>query len=457
MDNATRFRPYEPDQLLLLPADLKEWLPEDDLVYFLLDVVGQLDLSPIYQSYDGSQGGQPPYDPRLMVSLLLYGYCVGVVSSRQLEKATYHSVPFRILSAGQHPDHDTIAAFRQRHLAALAGLFVQVLRLCQKAGLVKLGHVSLDGTKVQANASKHKAMSYGRMEKKAAQLREEVDELLAQAAAVDAEEDGRYGQGQRGDELPEDLRFKQSRLAKIEAAKQALEAEARAEAEAQQPEYEAKKAAWEGRGRGGRPPKEPRPEPGPKQQRNFTDPESRIMPAKGSFVQGYNCQVAVDEEAQVIIAAHVTQRCNDKQEVVPLLEQIKVNTDGQTPRLCSADSGYFSEDNIQALEADHVDPYIATGRQAHGDDKPLPVRGRIPKQATVKQRMTRKLHTLKGRATYSKRKHIVEAPFGQIKEARGFRRFSLRGLEQVNFEWDLVCLTHNLLKLFRNGWTPISA
>ena len=454
MDNATRFRPYEPDQLLLLPADMKDWLPEDDLVYFLLDVVGQLDLSPIYQSYDGSQGGQPPYDPRMMVHLLLYGYCVGVVSSRQIEKATYHSVPFRILSAGQHPDHDTIATFRQRHLAALSGLFVQVLRLCQKAGLVKLGHVSLDGTKVQANASKHKAMSYGRMEKKASELRAEVDALLAQAQAVDAAEDGRYGQGQRGDELPKELRFKQSRLAKIEAAKVALEAEAGAEAEAQQPEYEAKKAAWEDRGRRGRPPKEPTPEPEAKRQHNFTDPESRIMPAGSSFVQGYNCQIAVDEKAQVVVAAHVTQHCNDKQEVVPLLAELKANTGGQTPRRCSADAGYFSEDNMEALEADHIDPYIATGRQAHGD-KPLPIRGRIPQQATVKERMGRKLRTVKGRATYSKRKHIVEPPFGQIKEARGFRRFSLRGLVKVDFEWDLICLTHNLLKLFRSGWTPI--
>ena len=236
MDHTTRFRPYEPDQLLLLPPDVLEWLPEDDLVYFLLDVVGQLDLSPIYQSYDGSQGAQPPYDPRMMVHLLLYGYGVGIVSSRQIEKATYHSVPFRILSAGQHSDHDTIATFRQRHLAALAGLFVQVLRLCQKAGLVKLGHVSLDGTKVQANASKHKAMSYGGMEKKASALRAEINALLAQAAAVEVEEDGRYGQGQRGDELQEALCFKQSRLAKIAAAKEALEAEARAEAEAQQPD-----------------------------------------------------------------------------------------------------------------------------------------------------------------------------------------------------------------------------
>lgn len=451
MGSPTRFRPYELDQLALLPADMKEWLPEDDLVYFVLDVVGRLDLSAIYGSYDGSQGGQPPYDPRLMVNLLLYGYCVGVVSSRQIEKATYHSVPFRILSAGQHPDHDTIAAFRQRHLEALAGLFVQGLRLCQKAGLVKLGHVSLDGTKVQANASKHKAMSYGRMEKKASELRAEVEALLAQAEAVDAEEDGRYGQGQRGDELPEELRFKQSRLAKIEAAMEALEAEALAEAEAQQPDYEAKKAAWEERGQRGRPPKEPSPEPEPKRQHNFTDSESRIMPSGKSFVQGYNCQIAVDEEAQVIVAAHVTQHTNDKQELVPLLEELKANTDGQTPDRCSADSGYFSEDNIEALVADHIDPYVATGRQCHGE-KLLPVRGRIPQDASAKERMARKLRTAKGRATYSKRKHIAEPPFGQIKEARGFRRFSLRGLVKVGLEWDMVCLTHNLLKLFRSGW-----
>ena len=232
MKNQTRFKPYTPGQLLLLPPDMRDWLPEDDLAYFIMDVVGQFDLSDIYQSYDGSKGGQPPFDPEMMTSLLLYAYCAGVPSSRKIEKATYERVPFRILTADQHPDHDTIAEFRKRHLEALVGLFVQVLRICQKAGLVKLGHVSLDGTKVKANTSKHKAMSYGRMEKKAQELEEEVKRLLSEAQATDDGEDDKYGKGKRGDELPKELRFKQSRLAKIKEAKAALEQEAKTNAEA---------------------------------------------------------------------------------------------------------------------------------------------------------------------------------------------------------------------------------
>lgn len=282
METSKRFRSYDPDQLFLLPVDMKEWLPEDDLVYFIMDVVGTLDLRPIYRTYDHSRGGQPAYEPKMMVSLLLYSYCIGITSSRKIEQATYHWVPFRILAANQHPDHDSIADFRKRHLKALGGLFVEVLRLCQKAGLVKLGHVSLDGTKVKANASRHKAMSYGRMEKKIVELREEVDRLLVKAESIDAEEDALYGKGKRGDELPEELRFKESRLRKIEEAKKALEEEARAEAEARRAEYEEKKKAHDTKkGRRGRPPEPPSDKPGAKSQRNFTDPDSRIMPAGG--------------------------------------------------------------------------------------------------------------------------------------------------------------------------------
>jgi len=250
-----RFRPYEPDQLLLLPPDLREWLPEDDLVYFLMDVTEQLDLSQINESYDGSQGGQPAYDPKLMVRLLLYAYCIGMPSSRKIEQATYYSVPFRVLCADNHPDHDTISEFRSRHLDALAGLFVNVLRLCQKAGLVKLGHVALDSTKVKANASKHKSMTYGRMQKKVDQLQAEVKRLLTKASATDADEDARYGKGKRGDELPRELRFKQSRLQKIREAMQALEEEARAEHPAKEAEYKAKQKAYEKRKRRGGKPK----------------------------------------------------------------------------------------------------------------------------------------------------------------------------------------------------------
>jgi len=455
-----RFRPYNPEQMLLLPKNLKEWLPESDMVYFIMDVVHSLDLSPIYQSYDNTKGGQPPYSPKMMVSLLIYAYCIGVYSSRKIEQATYHSVPFRILTVDQHPDHDTVSEFRKRHLKALAELFVTVFVLCRKAGLVKLGHISFDGSKVKANASKHKAMSYGRMEKKAAELKEEVDRLLSQAEAVDAEEDVLYGKGKRGDELPKELRFKQSRLRKIEEAKQALEEEAHLEAREKHAEYKAKKEAWDKKsGRRGRPPKEPSEKPDPKKQYNFTDSESRIMPAGGkeNFIQGYNCQAAVDEKAQVIVASHVAQDSNDKQQLKPVLEKVERNTNGEMPKVASTDSGYLSESNCKLLESRGIDGYIATGKQKHGETVPLQPRGRIPQNATIKERMSRKLRTKRGRSTYSKRKHIIEPVFGQIKQIRGFRQFSMRGLTNCQYEWDLVCLTHNLLKLFRSGWNPATA
>jgi transposase len=448
----TRFRSYAPDQLLLLPQDLREWLPEGHAAYFILDVLGELDLSEIYSSYDGSKGGRPGFDPRLMTGLLLYGYCQGVVSSRKIEKATYESVPFRILAVNQHPDHDTIAEFRRRHLSALSGLFVQVLHLCQRAGLVRLGHVALDGTKLRANASKHKAMSYGRIKEKLPGLEAQVSELLAEAESVDAAEDAQYGQGRRGDELPEELRFRQRRLEKIRQAKAALEAEARAEAQGKSgaKSADAVEALPEGSA-------EPKPKlPADKAQRNFTDPDSRIMldGATKSFEQSYNCQAAVDNQAQVIVAAQVTQKANDKQQVKPLIEQLKANLGQAKPRVISADAGYFSEDNVKYLENEKIEPYVATGRQKHGAVEPVAPRGRIPSGATVKERMARKLRTKKGKREYSKRKGTVEPVFGQIKEVRGLRRFLLRGLEAVQAEWSLICTTHNLLKLFRSGWCP---
>lgn len=434
------------------------WLPADDLVYFLMDVVRELDLSAIYSSYDGSRGGQPPYEPRMMTSLMLYAYCIGMPSSRKIEQATYTSVPFRVITADQHPDHDTIAEFRKRHLQSLAELFVQVLQICRQAGLVKLGHVALDGTKVKANASKHKAMSYGRMEKKAEELEAEVKRLLEEAEAVDAAEDALYGKGRRGDELPEELRSRQSRLTKIREAMVSLEAEAKEQADAKRQAIIAKEETLkkEGRKRKGKKPKEPSDRPEKKAQRNFTDPESRIMKdgATKSFEQCYNCQAAVDEESQIIVAAYVTQQANDKQQLEPLVEEIKTNTDGRKPKKVSADSGYFSETNVAYLDAEGIDGFIATNRQKHSD-KPTPApRGRIARDATTQERMTRKLRTKKGRETYSKRKHIVEPVFGQTKEVRGFRRFSLRGIVNVSGEWDIVCLTHNLLKLFRSGYKP---
>ena len=454
MKTHTQFRPYEPNQLLLLPPDMRTWLPEDDLVYFIMDVVRGLELSAIYRDYDQAKGGQPPYDPRMMAGLLLYAYCVGVFSSRKIEKATYHSVPFRVLCADQHPDHDTIAEFRKRHLKALSGLFVQVLRLCQTVGLVKLGHVALDGTKVRANASKHKAMSYGRMEKKARELEEEVARLLSEAEAVDAQEDAVYGKGKRGDELPEELRYKQSRLMKIKEAMQALEQEAQERREEIRRQQEAKEK--EDRDRKGRNPKEPSGTPDPRAQRNFTDPESGIMKegATGSFEQCYNCQTAVDHKAQVIVAATVTQQANDKKQFKPVLEKLKENTGDKKPKKLSADAGFFSEANATYCALEGIDAYLATQKHRHNKPPEPAPRGRIPRDATVKDRMVRKLLTIKGRCTYALRKQIVEPVFGQIKEVRGFRRFLLRGLEQVRAEWEMICITHNLLKLFRSGLAP---
>ncbi|RLB91599.1 MAG: IS1182 family transposase, partial [Deltaproteobacteria bacterium] len=389
MNKKTHFREYNPDQLFLLPPDMKEWLPEGDLSYFIMDVVRGLDLSAIYADYDGSSGGQPPYDPEMMVGLLLYGYCVGLPSSRKLERATYDSVSFRVLSANQHPDHDTIASFRQRHLSALSELFVQVLCLCQKAGLVKLGHVSLDGTKVRANASKHKAMSYGRMEKKVVELEAEVAALLKRAESVDAEEDALYGKGKRGDELPDELRYRETRLRKIKEAMSALEREAedKAKAKAQAMRDEKRNNKKSNRKRRGRKKQNDSVKPAPKSQRNFTDPDSRIMVdgATKSFEQSYNCQAAVDDKAQVIVATNVTQQANDKRQVKPVVEKLKENTGDDKPKKLSADSGYFSEENVIILEDEGIDGYIATGRQNHGE-KPLAApRGRIPDDATVKE------------------------------------------------------------------------
>ncbi len=460
MKTQTAFRPYNPEQLLLLPPDMAHWLPQDHLVYFIRDVVAQMDLSAIYEKYDGSQGGYPAYHPEMMVALLIYAYCVGIPSSRKIEKATHELIPFRVLTADQHPDHDTICAFRRRHLEALAALFVQVLRLCQKAGLVKLGHVSLDGTKMRANASKHKAMSYARMEKSVVELEAEVKRLMMEAEAVDEAEDGQYGKGRRGDELPEELRFRQSRLLRIKEAKAILEREAREKAEQQRSEQENRRQDREASGeRRGRPSRVISEKPEGKAQYNFTDPESRIMKnsATKSFEQSYNCQAAVDGHRQVIVATGVTQEANDKEQLKPMVERLKSNLEGAKPKRMTTDNGYFSEANVTYLAQEEIDGYVATGRIKHGD-KPLPApRGRIPREATLKERMSRKLRTLKGQMIYAKRKEISEPVFGQIKQVRGFRQFLLRGLSKVSAEWSLICLGHNLLKLFRSDWRPTTA
>jgi transposase len=453
MTSTTQFRPFEPGQMLLLPPSMRAWLPEDHLVYFLLDVVRELDLSAIYASYNGAQGGQPPFDPRMMTGLLLYAYCVGKASSRKIEKATYEEVPFRVLTADQHPDHDTIAEFRRRHIQALSGLFLQVLRLCRQAGLVRLGHVALDGTKMRANASKHKAMSYGRMDGKIAELEEQIGQLMAEAEAADQAEDARHGKGRRGDELPEELRFRQRRLEKIRQAKAALEAEAKQKAQEEQArrEQEDRQRQEEGK-KPVQHRKEPDPTPGEKSQKNFTDPDSRIMKdgASHAFEQGYNAQAAVDGQAQVIVAADVTQQANDKQQVEPMVSQMKENLGGAVPEAMTADAGYFSEANVTFLDAQGIDGYIAVDRQKHGQAPPEGAQEEAAPGATAKDQMGSKLRTVQGRQTYRMRKAIVEPVFGQTKSCRGIRGFLLRGLENVRAEWRLICAGHNLLKLFRS-------
>jgi transposase len=446
------FRAYSLDQQLLLPPDMRSWLPEGDVALFVSDVVDQLDLSAIYAAYEIGEGrGQPPYHPAMMVKLLLYGYCIGTASSRKLERATYRDVAFRVLAGDQHPDHDSIAEFRRRHLGALGALFVQVLRLCQAAGLVKLGHVALDGTKLKANASKHKAMSYARMEETERQLEAEVRALLAQAEQVDAAEDAQYGCGRRGDELPAELARRESRLVKIRAAKAALEHEAQARAAQEADAARAKLAAREQRvgSAKGPLPKVPDPaqaRPEPTAQRNFTDPESRIMVdgATKEFVQGYNAQAAVDSHAQVIVACGVTQAAGDVGQFVPMLEQA-IGDAGQPPVHVTADAGYFSEANLTAPQFAAIEFYVPPDRHSHTRE----VSAGRSRQGPFSEAMRSKLQTAAGRAVYARRKTIPEPVFGQIKQARGFRRFWLRGIRKVQAEWALICLTHNLLKLFR--------
>ena len=426
------YLPYDPDQQLLLPAALQEWLPDDHLAYFISDVVDQLDLSSITARYEGERRGGPPYHPRMMVKVLLYGYCIGVASSRRIAQRLHEDIAFRVLAANNTPDFRTISDFRKDHLAALSGLFLQVLAFCQRSGLVKLGHVALDGTKVRANASRHKAMSYRRMKEKETQLAAEVAELLRRAQEVDDEEDRRYGKDKRGDELPEELAFRKGRLEKIREAMAALEAEAQAAAEAEGKEHPGV--------------------PEDKAQRNFTDAESRIMPGPGGrdFLQAYNCQAVVDHAHQVIVAARATNQSSDQQQAAAMMQETIDNV-GAVPREVSADAGYYSAKAVDELQALGVDPFVAPEQTRHGRVVPPAPRGRIPKHLSPRDRMRRKLRTKRGRQRYALRMETVEPVFGQIKAGRGFRQFLLRGLEKVQGEWSLICTGHNLLKLFRCG------
>jgi transposase len=426
---AKTYKTYLPEQDLLLPPSLREWLPENHLAYCVSDVVDQLDLSAIEAVYEEEDRGQPPYHPRMMTKILVYGYCVGVYSSRRIQKRLVEDVAFRVLAAGNQPDFRTISDFRKLHLQALEELFQQVLRLVLEVGALKLGSVALDGSKVKANASKHKAMSYGRMGETEKRLREEVRKLLKQAEAADEEEDKRYGRDRRGDELPEELQRRETRIARIQEAKKALEERAREKAESESKDSKEAK-------------------PDPKAQYNFTDPESRIMKGADEFVQGYNTQVAVEPLFQLIVGQTVTQAANDKQQMVPLIEVIEEQS-GQRPEEVLADSGYCSEENLKYLAKRRMAGFVATEKQKHGEQNEPCKRGPLPKDASRVERMERKLKTKVGAAVYARRKCVVEPVFGQIKQARGFRQFLLRGLRKVRGEWALICMTHNVLKFHK--------
>ena len=428
---AKTYRPYVPEQDLLLPPSLRDWLPEDHLAFFVSDLIDHMDLSAITAVYEEEERGYPPYHPVMLTKVLVYAYCVGVFSSRKIQRRLLEDIAFRVLAAGNEPDFRTIADFRKRHLSALRSFFEQVLGVARDLGTLRVGRIALDGSKVKANASKHKAMSYGRMQEKAQQLRDEVTQLLAQAEATDAAEDAQYGADVRGDELPAELQRRESRLKRIREATRALKARAKEDAAA-----------------AGQPPAAAKPDP--KAQYNFTDPESRIMKGPDGFVQAYNVQVAVNEQ-QLIVGQAVTQDTNDKKQLVPMITIIEEQS-GATPTQLLADAGYCSDANLAAVADTPIDAYISTRKQTHGErpGRPGPCpRGPLPTTATRVDRMSRKLHTKAGAAVYAARKAIVEPVIGQIKQARGFRQFLLRGIEKVQGEWSLVCTTHNILKLYR--------
>ena len=434
------FREWNLDQALLFPPSVRDFVPPGHLAHFVRDlVVEELDLSEILAAYT-EERGYPPYHPAMMTALLLYGYCQGIYSSRRLARACEERVDFMAVSGMQRPDFRTLSEFRKRHLEALKGLFIQVLKLCQRAGLVSLGHVALDGTKLRANASKHKAMSYGRMKQAEARLAAEVDGWLSEAQAADAREDRQYGAKCRGDELPEWVAHKQKRLHQIRQAKAALEAEARAEAQSR----DRPRSGGSSGPQGGDPSKPPSGTPKDKAQRNFTDPDSRIMKGRDGFIQAYNAQAAVDADHQVIVARGLSAQASDAPHLVPMVQQIKAHT-GRQAREMSADAAYCSEENLKALNRHHIRGYVATGRQYHG--QAAATGRRRPPPGSRVEAMALRLKRGGYRSRYRLRKQVVEPVFGQIKQARGFRQFLLRGIEKVAGEWSLVCTAHNVLKL----------
>jgi len=445
------FRPFDPEQVLLLPPSLDDWLPAEHLARFVAELVDEhLDLSRIRAAYTEGRGA-PPFDPRLMVRLLIYGYATGVRSSRAIEKRCVDDVPFRWLAAGAAPDYRSIARFRKRHLSALAQLFLQALKLCQAAGMVSLGRVALDGTKLRANASKRKAMSYARLTEKEKVLAEEVSALMAEAQRIDDAEDDRFGKDRRGDELPVELARRESRLVKLREAKQALEDQAREAAAAHAADLARRKGADEDTVVQRAAQAAATAVPKPKAQRNFTDPDSKIMKmSDGSFAQCYNAQAVVDEDNQVIVAADLNDCASDVANLHPMTEQVADNT-GSHPDEVVADAGYCSEANLdkanEVSEQTGTEFFVATGRRKHDEPAPAAPRGRIPKAATAKQRMARKLTTKPGRAAYARRKAIVEPVFGQMSTLQNAKQLLLRGHDAARDEWLLLAATHNLRKL----------
>jgi transposase len=458
-----RFRVCSLDQQFLMPPSLQDWLPENHLARFIADVVNELDLSSIYAEYERKDGrGLSAYHPLLITRLLLYGYCIGTTSSRKIEQGTHDNVAFRYLSADQHPDHDTLAAFRQQHLEALAGLFVQALRLCQKAGLVKLGNVAIDGSKIKANASTRRSVGYEKISEREQHWRSEVERLLNQAQQTDQDEDQRYGVGQPADPLPDDLASAQKRLQRLQQARTELEQEAKEQLQAAVNDLPLRKA--------GRPSKAEQASKttksrqqrdketkrriraaknaaAPSRQYNFVDADSRVMKDNGpkAFVQGYNVQIAVDAHAQIIVAAEITQQTTDRQQLVPLVKSVRSSAQA-TPETITADAGYWDTTSLLDPSLQGIQVLVTPDSNPQPPGAPLPPTAPRNEQAI---RMREALASQEGKARYALRKSTVEPVFGQIKEARGIRRFRLRSLPKVTSEWKLICATHNLLKLFR--------
>ena len=461
-DRRKSYRQWDAKQNCQASVSPRNALPEDDLVFFLIDLIPQIDLTPFHQYYARELRGQPPFDVTMMVTLLVYAYSLGVCSSRKIAAACERNLAFRAIVGNDPPDFRTISDFRKTHLAAFRHLFLEVLRVAGVLGMVKLGNLSTDGTKMGANASRHKAMSYGYMNKEIERLGAEIDKLLEQAEQLDAEQDAALG-SRRGDELPYELKRREQRLAKIQEAKARLEAEARARAEEEQRRRDEERAQREADGRRhrGREPAPIDPTPEDKAQTNFTDPEAKIMKQSNKgFDYSYNAQAVVDGAEQVFVAAEVTNAANDKQQAVPMAQAALNNLgaagierpkrlDGTAaPIVNTADTGYFSEKAVENLETMGIDPHVATGRQKHHETLVEPAAPTA--EASVEEKMRYKLKTAAGKALYAARKHIVEPVFGMTKSARGIRRFLLRGLEKVSAEWQLICLTHNLLKIWRH-------